>query len=76
MADQYQEFVNCEAFSCLRQSISRFLMEYQERMGVPATHPVAVQACLGHFNLSLTPNQCLGIVVLQIAQDVVRAMRQ
>ncbi len=31
-------------------------MEYQAKMGVAATHPGAIQACVGHFNLGPVDN--------------------
>ncbi len=61
MADA-QKLIETEAFSCLRQSTARFLMEFE-----------AIQACEGHFNLGPVPNQCLQMLITQIAGDVVVA---
>ena len=76
MVDQQQKLIECEVFSCLRQMISCFFMEYQERMGMAATHPVAIQAYVGHFNLGPVDNQCLPTLTIQIAGNVVPGTTQ
>ncbi len=47
-------------------------MEYQSKMGVVTTHPGAIQACVGHFNLGPVDNQCLRSLIVQIATSVVQ----
>ena len=75
-AEHAQKLLECEAFSCLRQSMDHFLLEYQTKMGVAATHPIAIQACVAHFNLSPVDNQCLCTLIMQLAESVVQGTSQ
>ncbi len=50
MADT-QCMIEIEAFSCLRQAIVRFLIDFECCTGLPATHPQGVGACEAHFQL-------------------------
>ncbi len=59
MASSTQGLVRLEAFSCIRQLITHFLIAEKARTGLAADHLVVLQACVRHFNLGLVPNQCL-----------------
>ncbi len=51
-------------------------MEYQSKMGVAVMQSRAIQACVGHFNLGPVDNQCLGSLMIQIANGVVQGTFQ
>ncbi len=71
MADA-QQIIEIEAFSCLRQAIVRFLLDFEARTGLPATHVAAIGACEAHFNFWWpVPNQSLWVLITQIAGDVI-----
>ena len=71
MADA-QRFIDIEAFSYLKQAIVCFLINFEQRMGLPANYATAIGACEAHFNFwGPTPNQSLGIIINQCAANVV-----
>ena len=67
-----QKVIVIEAFSCLRQAIVRFLLDFETRTSLPATHTAAIGACEAHLNFwEPVPNQSLWVLITQIAIDVV-----
>ncbi len=72
MASTQQCVIEIEAFSCLKPAIVGFLLDFEHRNTVLATHPAAVGACEAHFNWwGPVLNQSLRILIQQIAADVV-----
>ena len=67
MATNDQSLIDLEAYSALKQSISWFLLEERNRTGLPCDHPVVIQNCIWYFNWLPTQNQCLNMVIRQIA---------
>ncbi len=77
MADSVQKFIDTDAFLCLKQSIVHFLIVFERKSGLPATHTAAIGACEAHFNFwGPTPNECLRIVIQQCAENVVASHPQ
>ena len=64
--------IDIEAYSCLKQSIARWLINFEDQSRLPATHAAAIGACEAHFNFwGPTPNLALQAVIQQIAASVI-----
>ncbi len=62
MADAPWSVLNIEAYSCLKQAIARFLLDFEN----------CNRVCEAHFNFwGPVPNQALRAIIQQIAADVV-----
>ena len=62
-----QELIELEAFSCLKQSIRKFLLEERACLNLPCTHPQIIANCELYFNNGSVRNQCLRTLIEQIA---------
>ncbi len=62
------DVIQTEAWSAIKQSIARQLIFEATRLGLPPTSHQVVSAVIYYFNGGASlPNQCLCIVVQQIA---------
>ncbi len=72
MASAPWSVLNLEAYSCLKQAIARFLLDFEHRNRVPVTYLATIRACKAHFNFwGPVPNQALRVVIQQIITNVV-----
>ncbi len=72
MADAPWRVLDLEAYSCLKQAIVRFLIDFEDHNEVLVTHPAMIGACEAHFNFwGPVPNLALRAVIQQIATSVV-----
>ncbi len=64
--------LDIEAYSCLKQSIAHWLINFEDQIGLPVTHPAAIGACEAHFNFwGPTPNLALQVVIQQITTSII-----
>ena len=62
------DVINTEAWSAIKQSMVRCLIFESRRLGLPPTHQQVIAAVIYYFNGGAPlPNQCLRIVVQQLA---------
>ncbi len=63
------DVVDTEAWSCIKQSMVRFMISESQRLHLPPTHHLVINSVIQYFNgRAPLPNQCLKTVVLQLAQ--------
>ncbi len=62
-----QELIELEAFSCLKQSISIFILEVRACSGLLCTHLQIIANCELYFNNGPVRNQCLRTLIEQLS---------
>ncbi len=64
--------IDIEAYSCLKQSIACWLINFEDQSGLLVTHPAAIGACEAHFNFwGPTPKLALRAVIQQITVSII-----